>query len=100
MSYAQTEMNTIKWAEARKIIPNASSSTQLLKAVSEMGELADELIKGNREALKMELGDVIVTLVIFAAMEDIDTSECFELAYRKIKDRKGTMMPNGVFVKD
>jgi NTP pyrophosphatase (non-canonical NTP hydrolase) len=100
MSYAQTEIETIRWAESRKIIPNASSSTQLLKAISEVGELADELIQGNREKMKMEFGDVIVTLVIFAAMEDMDLTECFAAAYQKIKPRTGTMMPNGVFVKD
>lgn len=100
MSYAQTEMKIIQWAEARKVIPNASSSTQLIKTFSELGELGDELIKGNRELMKMELGDVMVTLVIFAALENVDLCECMEMAYSKIKDRKGTMLPNGVFVKD
>jgi NTP pyrophosphatase (non-canonical NTP hydrolase) len=100
MSYAQTEIAVIQWAESRKIIPNASSSTQLIKAFSELGECGDELIKGNREAMKMELGDVMVTLVIFAALENVDLCECMDIAYRKIKTRKGTMLPNGVFVKD
>jgi len=100
MSYAQTEMKVIQWAQSRKIIPNASSQVQILKAVSEMGELADELIKGNRDNIKMEFGDVVVALVILAAIEDFDLCQCFDMAYQKIKDRKGTMMPNGVFVKD
>jgi len=100
MSYAQYELEVIRWAEDRKIIPNASSSTQLIKAFSELGEMGDELIKGNRDAMKMELGDVMVTLVIFAAIEDVDLVECLGMAFDKIKDRKGTMMPNGVFVKD
>jgi NTP pyrophosphatase (non-canonical NTP hydrolase) len=100
MSYAQTEMKIIQWAEARKVIPNASSSTQLIKAFSELGECGDELIKGNRELMKMELGDVMVCLVIFAALENLDLCECMDMAYQKIKDRKGTMLANGVFVKD
>ena len=99
MSYTQYELEVIRWAEDRKIIPNASSSTQLIKAFSELGEMGDEIIKGNREAMKMELGDVMVTLVIFAAIEDVDLVECLGMAFDKIKDRNGTMMPNGVFVK-
>lgn len=100
MSYAQTEMKIIQWAESRKIIPNAASTTQLIKAFSELGECGDELIKGNREAMKMELGDVMVCLVIFAALESVDLCECMDSAYEKIKHRKGQMLENGVFVKD
>ena len=99
MSFADLELKVVRWAEDRKVIPNASSSTQMLKAFSEMGECGDELIKGNREAMKMELGDVMVTLIIFAALEDVDLCECLDMAYEKIKDRRGTMLPNGVFVK-
>ena len=40
MSYANIEIKIIQWAEARKIIPNSTPEVQLLKAVSEMGELA------------------------------------------------------------
>lgn len=100
MSYAQTEMKIIQWAEARKILPNATSQTQLLKTMSELGELADALIKGDRAGVIDGLGDVLVTLIIVAAKEDLDLTGCLEAAYEEIKDRKGTMLPNGVFVKD
>jgi hypothetical protein len=45
MSWAGTELEVIRWSEARGIIANSDSKTQLLKAVSEMGELADAIIK-------------------------------------------------------
>ena len=41
MSWTELEMKVIRWAEDRRIIPNATPVSQLLKAVSEMGELAD-----------------------------------------------------------
>ena len=100
MNFQQLDNLILDWAVDRQIIPNASSSTQMLKVVSEIGELADELIKGDREAMKLELGDVMVTLSIFAAMERLDLVQCMGMAYDKIKDRKGTMLPNGVFVKE
>ena len=100
MSYAKYEMKVIDWACARRIIPNATSQTQLLKTVSELGELADAIIKRDRPAIIDGLGDVLVTLIVVAALEDLDLTECLASAYAEIKDRKGTLMPNGVFVKE
>lgn len=100
MSYASVETKVIQWAEARKILPNSTSQTQLLKTMSELGELADALIKGDRGGVIDGLGDVLVTLIIVAAKEDLDLVACLESAYEEIKDRKGTMMPNGVFIKE
>lgn len=100
MSFAQVELDVIRWAEARKILPNATSQTQLLKTVSELGELADALIKGDREGIIDGIGDVLVTLIIVATKEDLDITKCLEAAYSQIKHRTGTMLPNGVFVKD
>lgn len=100
MSFAQVEMDVIQWAEARKILPNATSQTQLLKTVSELGELADALIKGDREGIIDGLGDVLVTLIIVADKEGLDLTSCLKSAYDTIKDRRGTMLPNGVFVKE
>jgi NTP pyrophosphatase (non-canonical NTP hydrolase) len=100
MNFKKLEIEVIRWAEARKIIPNAKPHTQLLKAVSEIGELADAEIKGDMPAIKDGVGDVLVCLIIYCALRDIDVSQCLELAYKEIKDRTGTLLPNGTFVKD
>ena len=99
MSFAQTEMKVIQWAEARRIIPNATPTSQLLKAVSEMGELADAEGKRDIEAIKDAVGDVLVCLINYCALRDLDVTSCLEGAYEQIKDRKGTLMPDGTFVK-
>jgi NTP pyrophosphatase (non-canonical NTP hydrolase) len=100
MSYQAVEIKIIQWAEARKIIPNSTPETQLLKAVSELGELADATIKKDREGIVDGVGDVMVCLVSYCALQDIDLVKCIEAAYDEIKDRKGTLLANGVFVKD
>lgn len=100
MSYADVEMKIIQWAEARRIIPNSSPETQLLKAVSELGELADATIKKDREEVIDAVGDVMVCLVNYCALQDISLVSCMEVAYDTIKNRKGTLLTNGVFVKD
>ena len=99
-TYADMELNIIRWAEARKIIPNSTPSTQLLKAISEMGELADATIKNDREAAMDGVGDVLVCLINYCALQDFNLVDCLELAYDQIKHRKGTLLPNGVFVKE
>lgn len=100
MSYADVELEIIRWAEARRIIPNSTPETQLLKAVSEMGELADATIKKDKEDVIDAVGDVMVCLVNYCALQDINLVDCMQVAYDQIKNRKGTLMPNGVFVKE
>ena len=99
-SYNALELDIIRWAEARKIIPNAAPHTQLLKAVSEMGELCDAEIKGDMPMIKDGVGDVMVCLINYCALRGINLVECMHSAYGDIKDRKGTLLPNGVFVKE
>ena len=99
MSYRELELQVIRWAEDRRIIPNATPTSQLLKAVSEMGELADAEGKRDLEAIKDAVGDVLVCLINFCALRDIDMVTCLAGAYDQIKDRKGTLMPDGTFVK-
>jgi NTP pyrophosphatase (non-canonical NTP hydrolase) len=100
MSYAQVEMKIIQWSEARKIIPNSTPEVQLLKAMSEMGELADATIKNDKEAVVDAVGDVMVCLINYCALQDINLVDCMEVAYDQIKNRKGTLLPNGLFVKE
>ena len=100
MSYAQVEIKIIQWSESRKIIPNSTPEVQLLKAVSEMGELADATIKKDKEAVVDAVGDVMVCLINYCALQDINLVDCMEVAYDQIKNRKGTLLPSGLFVKD
>ena len=99
-SYNELELNVIRWAEARKIIPNSTTVTQLLKTMSEVGELADAVIKRDRKKVVDGIGDVMVTLIIVAELEGLTIRQCLEAAYDEIKNRKGTCLPNGLFVKE
>ena len=100
MSYANVEMKIVQWATARRIIQNSTAWAQLLKGFSEMGELADATIKDDRDEIVDAVGDVMVCLVNYCAIKDIDLVSCMDAAYSQIKDRKGTLLPNGVFVKE
>jgi NTP pyrophosphatase (non-canonical NTP hydrolase) len=99
MSYANIEIKIIQWSEARKIIPNSTPEVQLLKAMSELGELADATIKKDQEAIIDAVGDVMVCLINYCALQDLNLVNCMEVAYDQIKNRKGTLLPNGLFVK-
>lgn len=99
-TYAHLESEIVRWAESRRIIPNSTPHSQLLKAFSEMGELADATIKNQPEEIVDAVGDVMVCLIIYCALRDINLVDCMEVAYDAIKHRKGTLNSNGVFVKD
>ena len=99
-TYANIEMQIVQWAEARKIIPNSTPATQLLKAVSEIGELADATIKNNRDEILDAVGDVMVCLVNYCALQDINLVDCMQIAYDQIKNRRGILLKNGVFIKE
>ena len=100
MSYEQTELQVVMWGEKRGIVQNSDSKTQLLKAFSEMGELADAITKRDRDGIVDGIGDVLVCLTMVAAIEDVDVKHCFASAYDQIKDRKGYLNREGVFIKD
>ena len=93
-------MEVVRWGEKRGIIQNSDSKTQLLKAFSEMGELADAISKRNRDGIIDGIGDVIVCLTMVAAIEDIDVKQCFQSAFLEIKDRKGYLNEHGIWIKD
>lgn len=49
--------------------------------------------------MKLEMGDVLVTLIVLAKQQGIELSECLSLAWSKIKDRRGKTI-DGQFVKE
>lgn len=99
-SLTDLELSVIRWAEARCIIPNARPAVQLMKAVSEMGELCDAEIKGDLPGIIDGCGDVLVCLIIYCDLRGITLGQCLNDAYDEIKDRRGTLTPEGLFVKE
>ena len=99
MSYANTEMKVIQWGEARGIVQNSTPYAQALKTKEELDELFDAISKGDAEATADAYGDILVTLVMGCACADLDLVECFKGAYEEIKDRKGFLNKDGIFVK-
>lgn len=92
---------TIEWAEDRNLIEHTPerARAQMLKVMAEVGEFADEVASGDWQKQTDELGDVLVTLIIVGANLGIELEDALEMAYNKIKDRKGKLI-NGVFVKE
>lgn len=72
----------------------------MYKLMSEIGELSDAFAKQDSENKIEELGDVLVVCIILAELENIDILGALAQAYEKIKDRKGYLTSDGVFVKE
>lgn len=70
MTFDEFKSNVEQWAADRGIYTHSTPEAQLLKALSELGELADAVIKDDRDALKDAIGDVAVCLVNYAYMAD------------------------------
>lgn len=89
----------LDWADERNLLDNSGAERQVLKAMSELGEFADEVLKGTKENQTLELGDVIVTLILSGAKLGIDIEDALQAAYTKISNRTGKTV-DGIFVKD
>ncbi len=95
----QTEKKVLKWAEEKGLLKKDNIINQLNKFNEEVEEFTEEVALENVEDAKMELGDVLVTLSILSNQLDSNLNECLEMAYDKIKARKGKTI-NGIFVKE
>lgn len=61
--FSKFESNVVQWAVARGIFAHSNFGAQMLKAVSETGELADAIIKDDTNGMIDAVGDVAVCLV-------------------------------------
>ena len=100
MSYADIEMKVIQWGEARGIVQNSSPYAQAKKTQEELDELLDAIRSGDLAAMADAYGDILVTLVMGCSCADLDLVTCFEDAYQEIKNRKGYLTAEGIFVKE
>lgn len=100
MSFAEYEMKVVQWGEARGIVQNATAMSQAIKTLEETTELLDAINKKNLAETKDAIGDIVVTLIMVCAVLDVDLTQCLAGAYNEIKDRKGHLTKEGVFVKE
>lgn len=100
MSYAELELKVIRWSEERKIIPNSTPIAQWAKATEEMDELRDALENNNLPMIKDGVADIVICLINLCALADIDLVECLADGYEEIKNRRGFLNKEGIFVKE
>ena len=87
----------VQWHYARNLINGSDDKNQVLKLIQEVGELSDNICKGNTPI--DDIGDIIVILINIAERNNMSLKDCIDHAYEDIKHRKG-MMVDGIFVKE
>ena len=99
MSFSKYEMLTLQWGTDRGIVQNGRPIGQAIKTLEEVTELLDAINRRDVPEIKDAIGDIVVTLLMVCATLDIDLTECLASAYGQIKDRKGYLTAEGVFIK-
>lgn len=108
MEFKELQEKVLEWADSHDLLHEENANKQFMKFIEETFEFKTEfdLIKERKEKglvclnrdMQLEMGDIFVTLIILCKQLGIEPQECLELAYEKIKDRKGKTI-NGCFVK-
>ena len=75
MTFEEFQANVQGWSKERGIYEHSNALAQALKAVSEVGELADATIKNDIAELKDAIGDVAVCLVNVAYLMQIEVDQ-------------------------
>lgn len=115
--FEELQEKVLEWAGSHDLLHEENSEKQFLKFIEEVFEFKAEFDIGReqfivytidkrikfkpdtRKEMKTEMGDIFVTLIILCKQLGIDPQRCLELAYEKIKDRKGKTI-DGTFVKE
>ena len=72
---------------------------QALKTQEEVLELLNAIVDNDKMEIEDAIGDILVTLIILAEMQEVTLEECLNGAYDIISKRTGKMI-NGQFVKN
>lgn len=108
MTFEQLQEKVLSWANDKDLLHEENAEKQFMKFIEEVFEFKTEfdinycpgrVRKGLKHNLKLEMGDIFVTLIILYEQIGIDPVECLEMAYEKIKNRAGKTI-NGQFIKE
>ena len=97
MNVRELDVKIRQWHHDRNLIDGANDKDQVCKLIQEVGELSDNVCKGND--IRDDIGDCIVVLTNIMERNNLTLQECMQTAYDDIKDRTGRMV-DGIFVKD
>ena len=99
MQYGELSALVIAWADQKGILERGTPEAQAWKTVEETHELLQAIEKNDREEIIDALGDILVTIIIQAEMQNLDLIHCLGSAYNVISKRTG-IMSEGQFRKD
>ena len=106
MTFKELQEKVLEWADSHDLLHEENADKQFMKFIEEVFEFKTEFDDMKRyvpecvdlKNIKLEMGDIIVTLVILCKQLGINPKHCLGMAYNKIKDRKGKTI-NGTFIK-
>lgn len=78
---------------------NGMARAQLLKCMSELGELADATLKQDMAGMRDGLGDTVVTLIMYSVNAGLGFVQSLGEAYKEISSRRGKTV-GGTFIRD
>lgn len=107
MKFEELKTKVEEWAKDKDLLHSENADKQFMKFIEEVFEFKSEMdfihILGGNELnshdMMLEMGDIFVTLIILCEQLEIDPVLCLEMAYNKIKFRRGKTI-NGKFVKE
>lgn len=97
--YRGLELKVIEWAKDKGILEKAATIKQAEKTKEETIELIDAIKANDPVEIKDALGDILVTIIIQAKLQNLDLLDCLNTAYDVISKRTGKMI-GGEFIKD
>ena len=117
MNFEELRENVEEWAKDKDLLHSENADKQFMKFIEEVFEFKSEMdylkIMGQntadvyedyeyietQENMKLEMGDIFVTLIVLCKQLGIDCVECLQLAYDKISKRHGRTI-DGIFIKE
>lgn len=118
MNFKDLKDKVLSWADDKDLLHTENADKQFLKFIEEVFEFNVEMVDyinrielckrtkiydkfsaaTTERNMRLEMGDIFVTLIILCEQIGIDPVDCISMAYEKIKGRSGKTI-NGTFVK-
>lgn len=111
MNFEELRTKVEEWANDKDLLHSENAEKQFMKFIEEVFEFKTEMdmcmkffnpnlkMWQTDKDVKLEMGDIFVTLILLCNQLGIDCVECLEMAYEKISKRKGKTI-DGTFVKE